>query len=56
MKCHSLLSGNQGLNTLTTNPCKLLEFALLKLGAGETYTAEASGREILPVDGGWLTR
>ena len=49
MKYHSLLSGNQGLNTLPTNPCKLLDFALLKLGAGETYSAETSGREILAV-------
>lgn len=49
MKYHSLLSANQGLNTLPTNPCKLLDFALLKLGAGETYNAETSSREILAV-------
>jgi 5-deoxy-glucuronate isomerase len=49
MKYHALLSANQSLNTLPTNPCKLLDFALLKLAAGETYSAETPGREILAV-------
>jgi 5-deoxy-glucuronate isomerase len=49
MKYHALLSANQGLNTPSTNPCKLLDFAMLKLGAGETYQAETTGREILAV-------
>lgn len=49
MKYHALLSTNQGLNNLPTNPCKLLDFALLKLAAGETYSAETPGREILAV-------
>ena len=49
MKYHSLLSANQGLNTLPTNPCKLLDFAMLKLGAGETYHAETFGREVVAV-------
>lgn len=49
MKYHSLLSANHGLNNLPTNPCKLLDFALLKLGPGETYSAETPGRETLAV-------
>jgi 5-deoxy-glucuronate isomerase len=49
MKYHALLSSNQGLNTLPINPCKLLDFTLLKLAKGETYSAETSGREILAV-------
>jgi 5-deoxy-glucuronate isomerase len=49
MKYHSLITANQGLNLLPINPCSLLDFALLRLAAGETYSAEASGREILAV-------
>ncbi len=49
MKYHALLSANQGLNGLPANPCKLLDFALLKLAAGESYQAETPGREILAV-------
>jgi 5-deoxy-glucuronate isomerase len=49
MKYHALLDAKQGINTPPTNPCKLLEFSLLKLGAGETYTAESGKREILAV-------
>ena len=49
MKYHTLLSVNKGFNTLPTNPCKLLGFDLLKLGAGEIYSAETPGREILAV-------
>ena len=49
MKYHTYLSANNGLNTLSTNPCKLLEFGFLKLGAGETYSAESGEREILAV-------
>jgi 5-deoxy-glucuronate isomerase len=49
MKYHALLSSNQGFNNLPTNPCSLLDFALLKLAAGETYGAETPGREILAV-------
>ena len=49
MKYHSLLSANQGVNNLPTNPCKLLDFALLKLAVGETYSAETPGRELLAV-------
>ncbi len=43
MKYHALLTANQGLNTLPINPCKLLDFGLLKLAAGESYSAEDAG-------------
>src|SRR5512147_842079 len=49
MKYHALLSANSGLNTPPTNPCKLLDFGFLKLGAGETYSSESGDREILAV-------
>ncbi|RPI81263.1 MAG: 5-deoxy-glucuronate isomerase, partial [Chloroflexi bacterium] len=49
MKYHSLLTASQGLNTLPTNPCHLLDFALLKLVKHDTYQAETTGREILAV-------
>ncbi len=49
MKFHALLTSNSGLNTLPYNPCRLLDFSLLKLAAGETYKAETPGREILAV-------
>lgn len=49
MKYHSLLTANNGLNTPSTNPCKLLEFGFLKLAAGETYSAESGEREVLAV-------
>ena len=40
MKYHALLTTNQGINILPINPCKLLKFAMLKLAAGESYSAE----------------
>jgi len=49
MKYHSLLTTNDGLNTPSTNPCKLLEFGFLKLAAGEGYSAESGEREVLAV-------
>ncbi|MFH1523761.1 MAG: 5-deoxy-glucuronate isomerase, partial [Chloroflexota bacterium] len=49
MKYHSVLTSNQGLNSLPINPCKLLDFGFLKLATGETYAAESAGREILAV-------
>ena len=49
MKYHALLTANQGLNLSPTNPCQLLDFALLKLAGNESYRAETSGREILAV-------
>lgn len=49
MKYHSLITANSGLNTPSTNPCQLLEFGFLKLGAGEIYSGESGNREILAV-------
>lgn len=49
MKYHAYLPSNPGLNTPSTNPCQLLDFALLKLAAGETHSAESGDREILAV-------
>mgnify|MGYP000421504526 CR=1 FL=1 len=49
MKYHSFITTNNGLNTPSTNPCKLLDFGFLKLAAGETYTSESKDREILAV-------
>ncbi len=49
MKYHAILTANQGLNTLPYNPCKLLDFGFLKLGAGETYRAESGKRELLAI-------
>jgi len=49
MKYHAVLTANQGLNALPTNPCQLLDFAFLKLNAGETFSGETPGREILAV-------
>jgi 5-deoxy-glucuronate isomerase len=49
MKYHALLTANNGLNSLSTNPCKLLDFGFLKLAAGETYSAESGEREMLAV-------
>jgi 5-deoxy-glucuronate isomerase len=49
MKYHALLSANPGTNLPLTNPCKLLDFCFLVLGANETYTAESGDRELLAV-------
>ncbi len=49
MKNYSYLANELGLNTLPQNPCDLLDFAFLRLAAGETYSATTEGREILAV-------
>ena len=49
MKYHALLTNNQGINFPPTNPCKLLNFGFLKLGAGESYHSESGERELLAV-------
>ena len=49
MKYHASLSADAGLNTLPYNACKLLDFGLLRLTAGETYRGIADGRERLAV-------
>lgn len=49
MKYHALLRADAGLNALPYNPCALLDFSLLRLAAGETYSGNSEGREILAV-------
>jgi 5-deoxy-glucuronate isomerase len=49
MKYHAHLTANQGTNRVPINPCQLLDFNFLKLGAGEEYTTNTSSREILAV-------
>jgi 5-deoxy-glucuronate isomerase len=49
MKYHALLTANPGINVPPTNPCKLLNFSYLILGANETYSAESGEREFLAV-------
>lgn len=49
MKYHALLQAAAGLNKLPYNPCKLLDFDLLRLAPGETYRGTADRREILAV-------
>ncbi len=49
MKYHALLTGNQGLNSLPYNPCKLLDFNFLKLAGGEEYAGKSGEREILAI-------
>src|ERR1044071_9685534 len=38
-----------GLNPITNNPCKLLNFALLKLEAGKSYNGNSGDDEIMAV-------
>ena len=49
MKYHALITANSGINVPPTNPCKLLNFSYLILGANETYSAESGDREFLAV-------
>lgn len=49
MKYHALLTANPGSNLPPTNPCQLLNFNFLVLGASETYSAESGDREFLAV-------
>lgn len=49
MKYHAVLESKQGLSAPTNNPCKLLDFSLLKLAGGEMHSAESGDREILAV-------
>lgn len=43
------VESKSGVNTLPNNPCKLLDFQLLVLPAGETYQGQTGGREVLAV-------
>ena len=49
MKYHTLLTSAPGLNSLPINPCRLLDFNLLKLASGEKHNAQSGDREILAV-------
>jgi 5-deoxy-glucuronate isomerase len=49
MKYHALLTANPGINIPPMNPCKLLNFSYLILGANETYSADSGEREFLAV-------
>jgi 5-deoxy-glucuronate isomerase len=48
-KYHCYVPAASGLNTLPFNPCSLLDFQLLTLEAGETWTGSSGDREILAV-------
>jgi 5-deoxy-glucuronate isomerase len=49
MKYHSIITSDSGMNKPTINPCKLLDFGFLKLGAGEKHTGDSADREFLAV-------
>jgi 5-deoxy-glucuronate isomerase len=46
---HCVIPAERGRNALPFNPCELLDFTLLRLEAGETWTGESGDREILAV-------
>lgn len=43
------VSAENGLNALPTNPCNLLDFALLSLEDGQTHSLETGDREVVAV-------
>jgi len=45
--CH--IPAEEGRNTLPFNPCRLLDLAFLRLGAGGSWSGESGDREILAV-------
>jgi 5-deoxy-glucuronate isomerase len=49
MKYHAYLKADPGLNVPPANPCRLLDFGLLRLKPGETYSAKTPEREMLAV-------
>ena len=49
MKYFESITHDAGLNSLPSNPCKLLDFNLLVLGDGKTYEGAAGDREICAV-------
>jgi 5-deoxy-glucuronate isomerase len=49
MKYFASLGTEKGLNPLPHNPCRLLGFELLKLAAGEQFSAQTGQREVLAV-------
>lgn len=46
---HCFIPAATGRNALPFNPCALLDFALLRLAAGETWSGSSGDREILAV-------
>jgi len=46
---HCVIPAGNGHNRLPDNPCRLLDFALLRLDAGQAWTGESGDREILAV-------
>ncbi|HEX7160736.1 MAG TPA: 5-deoxy-glucuronate isomerase, partial [Trebonia sp.] len=46
---HAIIPTGDGRNTLPENPCQLLDFTLLRLEAGGTWSGESGDREILAV-------
>jgi len=49
MKYFASLETEQGLNALPHNPCQLLDFGLLVLPTGESYSGSTGDREVLAV-------
>ncbi len=49
MKYFTALETEQGMNTLSHNPCDLLDFQLLVLPAGEQHVSHTGEREVLAV-------
>ena len=49
MKYFASLESRPGLNALPYNPCRLLDFYLLVLPAGEQFTSQTGEREVLAV-------
>lgn len=48
-KFHTNVPAGPGRNELPFNPCEVIDFTLLKLAAGETYSGDSGEREILAV-------
>jgi 5-deoxy-glucuronate isomerase len=46
---HAYIPAGNGRNALPFNPCRLLDFGLLCLEAGQTWSGEAGDREVLAV-------
>lgn len=46
---HTNIPAGEGTNKLPFNPCELLDFSLLRLQAGQSWSGESGDREILAV-------
>src|SRR5512138_2284111 len=49
MKYFASVPSEQGLNRLSQNPCRLLDFQLLKLAPGKQIEMQTGDREVLAV-------